>query len=840
MYIDGQLETSTTTVGTDITFTTTHRIGGDNRGNPPGFHGRLDDLQIYSRALSPDEVVQIMDGLVDYRLASFPQPADEATDVPRDASLSWRPGEYAVNHDVYLGTVFDDVNDASVDHDRSVLTNQGQADTTYDPGILDLGQTYFWRVDEVNGAPDNSVFKGKVWSFVTEPVAYPIDGASISASASSATADNMGPENTINGSGLNELGEHSVETTDMWLSGAGDQDVWIQYEFDKVYKLHEMWVWNSNQLIESFVGLGVKEAAIEVSTDGAAWTPLENVPQFAQAPGAPTYTPNTTVDFGGVVAKYVKLSITGGWGPMGQYGLSEVRFFYIPLRAREPYPDPGETAAPVGAVLTWRAGREAAEHEVHLSTDQQAVINANALVTTVTEPVYDPMALDLNQSYYWRIDGVNTVETPTMLPGSVWHFTTQEYLVVDDFEGYDDDCKRIFFTWQDGLGHNGGTDVPDCDVVPYNGNGTGSIVGNATSPFAEQTLVHSGKQAMPLFYGNTSGAVTSEAKRSFATTQNWAQHSIKTLTVWFRGAAGNTGTLYVKINNTKVSYDGDAADIQLGWRAWNIDLSALNLNLESVTSLSIGVDGAGAEGTLLIDDLRLYPHDPQFITPTEPDGGGRVAWWTFDEASGSVAGDSSGQGNDATVAMGELQWVPGKIDGALGFDGVRHRLTLASPLTVGSSSNTVALWIKVPLAGNENLAAGERVGVILGNYPDTPNSNWELHDDGQMRMYWNGGQISAFGTTDLRDDTWHHVAWIRDKAANACTMYIDGHLEATHPSAGTDVTFGTNHTIGGDSRGTSSLHFHGLMDDLQVYSEALSTAEIAWLAGLRRPMHKPF
>ena len=74
----------------------------------------------------------------------------------------------------------------------------------------------------------------------------------------------------------------------MWLSGMGDAAPSIQYEFDKAYKLHEMWVWNSNQLIESFVGIGVKDVVIEYSLDGTEWMTLENVPQFAQAPSSPT------------------------------------------------------------------------------------------------------------------------------------------------------------------------------------------------------------------------------------------------------------------------------------------------------------------------------------------------------------------------------------------------------------------------------------------------------------------------------------------------------------------------------------------------------------------------
>ena len=75
-----------------------------------------------------------------------------------------------------------------------------------------------------------------------------------------------------------------------------------------------MWVWNQNQLSEPDIGLGAKEVTIEVSTDGSTWTALAGVPEFAQAPGEANYVHNTTVDFGGVMAKYVKLNILSNWG----------------------------------------------------------------------------------------------------------------------------------------------------------------------------------------------------------------------------------------------------------------------------------------------------------------------------------------------------------------------------------------------------------------------------------------------------------------------------------------------------------------------------------------------
>ncbi len=99
--------------------------------------------------------------------AGNPNPTDGRIDVPRDAILRWTEGKYAVKHDVYFGADLNDVNEASRDNDTcSVLASRNQDATSCDlPGLLEFGQTYYWRVDEVNDMDPNSPWKGDVWSF---------------------------------------------------------------------------------------------------------------------------------------------------------------------------------------------------------------------------------------------------------------------------------------------------------------------------------------------------------------------------------------------------------------------------------------------------------------------------------------------------------------------------------------------------------------------------------------------------------------------------------------------------------------------------------------------------
>jgi hypothetical protein len=190
----------------------------NNRWADQFYEGMMDDVQVYDHILTAEEVAAAMVGVAP-QLAGEPSPEDAVVDVPREVVLSWSPGDFAVTHDVYLGTTFDDVNNADAANPLGVLVSQGQTTDSYDAGILAFGQTYYWRIDEVNGAPDNTVFKGDVWSFMTEPFSIPVE--TLTVTASSSHADNMGPDNTISGVGLNELDQHATDGTTMWLSGMG-------------------------------------------------------------------------------------------------------------------------------------------------------------------------------------------------------------------------------------------------------------------------------------------------------------------------------------------------------------------------------------------------------------------------------------------------------------------------------------------------------------------------------------------------------------------------------------------------------------------------------------------
>ncbi len=98
--------------------------------------------------------------------ALAPNPANVATDVERDPILSWTSGLNADTHNVYFGTDFDEVNDANLASDPNVAFTNVDVNS-YDPGILQLNTIYYWRVDEVNDAHPDRLWRGAVWSFTT-------------------------------------------------------------------------------------------------------------------------------------------------------------------------------------------------------------------------------------------------------------------------------------------------------------------------------------------------------------------------------------------------------------------------------------------------------------------------------------------------------------------------------------------------------------------------------------------------------------------------------------------------------------------------------------------------
>jgi len=513
-------------------------IGASHAAEGRTFQGFLDDVRIFNEALPAGQIQAIMQGGgATYPFSYGPNPADDALLTDTWVNLSWSPGDFAVSHDVYFGDNFDDVNAGAES------TFQGNQVSTLllvgFPGFampegLVPGTTYYWRVDEINDQDPNSPWKGSVWSFSVPPK----------------TA--YAPDPTD--------GAESVDTDVelSWTPGFGA-------------KLHTVYFGDNFDNVNNDTG---------------------GLPQ-----GIATYTPGP-----------LKMAKTYYWR-VDEFDVidtykGDVWSFTTEGGVGNPNPSNGAVGIEHTPVFTWTPGVYAASHQVYFGADKDAVRNADTSspeykgTGNLGSESYEPGKLDWYSTYYWRIDEANNVNSDSPWTGSLWSFTTADFIVIEDFEDYNDyPPDEIFSTWIDG----------------YGTTTNGSMAGNADPPFAETNNVHGGSQSMPLSYDNN--LMYSEATMTL-TQRNWTEEDVGILSLWFFGNASNAAErMYVSLNGSAVVYHDNPNAAQIAtWTEWRIDLqdfATQGVNLANVNTIAIGFGDknnlqAGGSGMVFFDDIRLY------------------------------------------------------------------------------------------------------------------------------------------------------------------------------------------------------------------------------------------
>jgi hypothetical protein len=293
--------------------------------------------------------------------------------------------------------------------------------------------------------------------------------------------------------------------------------------------------------------------------------------------------------------------------------------FDPPPEALKPNPADGQTDVTRDVVLNWRPGRHADTHNVYFGTDFNDVNEANLADTrgvlfsqNQEELTYDPPGvLNLEQTYYWRIDEVNDAESNSPWKGHVWSFTVADFILVDDFESYNDydvteeGSNRIYLTWLDGYG------------ISTNGSTAGYAEPDfyAGDHYLEDEIFHGGLWSMPLFYDNSPGI--SEVTRTLTSSlRDWTDEDVVALSMWYQGVSENAAEpMYVAINGSAVVTNDDPnAALATEWTEWAIDMQRFadqGVNLANVETISIGFGNksnpiAGGSGHVFFDDIRLY------------------------------------------------------------------------------------------------------------------------------------------------------------------------------------------------------------------------------------------
>jgi hypothetical protein len=507
----------------------------------------------------------------------FPEDRSKFVDSA-DLTLSWTAGFGAKLHTVYFGDDFDSVSNAAGGIPGAL--------TTYKPEPLELEKTYYWRVDEFDAI---TTHKGDVWSFKTAKVGGGVKGQYYRGmNFENLVLTRIDPQIDFN---WGDPGSPDPVVGDDQFSARWTGEV--EAGFTETYTFYgraddgvRLWI-GGQQLVDAWIDQGATEYSgtidlVEGNKYGVVMEYYENG--------------------GGAVAELRWSSPSTPKQFVPQAALSP------PIKANTPMPSNRATGASLLPILRWSPGDDAASHEVYFGTDADAVANATKAspefkaTKALGEESYDPGKLAWQTTYYWRVDEVNNLHPDSPWIGGVWSFTTGDFLLVDDFEGYTDndaDGEAVWQSWIDGFGVAG----------------NGSQVGYLLPPYAEKTIVHGGAQSMPLLYNNGAGVTNSEAERTLTWPRDWTEENVAELSLWFHGDPANAAEpLYVAVSNAVVTNDDPAAAQIDDWTQMVIPLQAFadqGVNLRDVDKIMVGLGSkggpaAGGSGTMYIDDIRLY------------------------------------------------------------------------------------------------------------------------------------------------------------------------------------------------------------------------------------------
>jgi hypothetical protein len=587
-------------------------------------------------------------------------------------------------------------------------------------------------------------------------------------------------------------------------------------------------------------------------------------------------------DLDGVVLPFVPRAVRvvaldlGGQSPGFDLGNMQARVSHeCGPKAGCPNPVSGAAGVSPYTKLTWTPGSAGNEQVIYFGEVASEVGAAAARVRYPLPPgdvnTFEPAALGLGRTYYWRVDEVRDQEsgvgdqgsqTDSLPParGDVWSFTVADHLVIDDFEAYDLQKHFLYETWQ-----------------------TRGWAGVSI----EQGIVRSCRQSMSVHY-HYDATWFSEIARVFETPQDWAYPQAEVLQILVRGTAGNGvrgGVMYLTLTDghteQTVPYAGDLGFLaDPRWNAWRIALADFDrIDLAHVASIAIGLRSPTADpldrgiGTIYIDDITLHPalclqnrdpagaegrpqadltadcrvdfrdlqrlaqdwlHDRTRIVavaaPNEP-----TLWYDFDGDATDLVGTADGH------IHGRCNFISGVYGLAIDFTSQGDTVTIPEAASVFSHAReaiTIAFWQR----GYDSTHLNDT--VCCSNYVyGQSNPALAIHlgcwrNPGQYR--WDCGFPWSFESRLAgrhRDKTewagrWNHWAFTKDIRVGPdghkgrMEIYLNGELYDRREGTDTPIAGITSFEIGTGWYG----RYDGVIDDFRIYDYALSPAEVAHVA----------
>ena len=541
LYLDGEVDGEL-----NVPAGLEHRLGGPlTIGTYSGrdLLGKIDDIQIWDEAFTEAQIKGAMMG-EGYPYAYGPNPADGAIHSDTWVTISWKPGDFAVSHDVYLGDNFDDVDNGVGDTFRgnqvTTFYVAGFPGFAYPEGLVP-GTTYYWRIDEVNDADPNSPWKGPIWSFSIPPrTAYapdPADGA--------------------------ESVDVNIQLT--WTAGFNA-------------KLHTVYFGDDYDTVAN--------ATVGVPA---------GTPRYTPGPLDPAKVYYWRVDEFDGIATYKgdiwSFTTPGAVGsPKPSYQATDVAMNAVLSWA------PADSAA--SHQLYFGTDEAAVRNADTGSPEYQGS-------KTLGAERHDPGLLEPETSYFWRVDEVD--DQGNTAKGPLWIFTTGAYLLVDDFEGYTDDDaagEAIWQTWIDGFGladngaQAGNLVPPYCEQTIVHGGGQSMPLF-----YVNEAGVTNSEAAMTLTAPRD--WTTAGVEQLSLWFRGRSDNAGDPLYVAISNAAGAPAAIaHTDLNAAQIdAWTQWVVTLQTfadqGINLTNVDKVAVGLG-------SKGGAAVGGSGTVYIDDLRLY------------------------------------------------------------------------------------------------------------------------------------------------------------------------------------------------------------------------------------------
>jgi len=313
-------------------------------------------------------------------------------------------------------------------------------------------------------------------------------------------------------------------------------------------------------------------------------------------------------------------------------------------------------------------------------------------------------------------------------------------------------------------------------------------------------------------------------------------------------------------NGIRFFDSGDVVQAQLSSSVWtlgevaaaksNIQITAGTIKLRTNTTSHLELSTAGAfwaGDTSSTERIEWNSSDGLFITDSsnnkvfqaDPSGNVNIAgtvdigvgafadlpsdenlvgYWSFDDGTGTVAVDGSGNGNDGTLYnMEEADWVDGAVGKALSFDGVDEFVEIDDPV-LGEAAITISAWVK-------KTAYTRYQGIVADYYGGYKNFilGYETPENSVAFYVGDGTSRDSIFITGFTQDEWHHIVGVFDGSAGTLAIYLDGNKQEKNTSI---TNVGSSQSPYCSIGRYSSYYFNGLIDEVRIYNRALTPSEI--------------